>query len=255
MDHTSLSNISQEEFEKNVEVAIQSLPPPSPTIERTAPTRTNTEIQKELPEAVTPSAAPASGEESATALQLPTPASFADDTRRFFQRTSSLAQQTISKPLNAISKIFEAFDEDQKKQEQQQQQQQGGDRFRTPVAQVGSFSGAIQTSAPQTPYKARIRPVNSTPSTPGIRTPEYHSGSIAQPNFLMGGGNTPIRNVTPDPIMAEVGAIDYAHRRAAQDTIQQMFPGVERDVLDMVLDANGGDLGRTIDSLLEISAS
>ncbi|KJA23564.1 hypothetical protein HYPSUDRAFT_39753 [Hypholoma sublateritium FD-334 SS-4] len=124
MDHTSLSNITQEEFEKNVEEAIQALPPSephSPNIAfveskiRSPPTASfpafpsfpssSTPTPFSLPS--TPSSArqpPPSlhaGEESAEPLALG-PASLSDDARRLLQRTGD----TISKPLSAISRIF-----------------------------------------------------------------------------------------------------------------------------------------------------
>ena len=48
-------------------------------------------------------------------------------------------------------------------------------------------------------------------------------------------------------LMEVVSAIDQAHRE------KQMFPQVEDEVVDMVLEANGGDLGRTIEAMLEIA--
>jgi len=59
----------------------------------------------------------------------------------------------------------------------------------------------------------------------------------------------------PRDLQEEIGAIENAHRHAARETVVQIFPHVEGEVIDMVLEANGGDLGRTIDALLEISSS
>lgn len=93
MDASSLSNITQEEFETNVERAIQDLPP-SPSAQRTHP----------LPASMSPfDSTP--GEEAARALVFPT----LDNTRRFFQRTGNIAQEAVSKPLNAIGKILEGI--------------------------------------------------------------------------------------------------------------------------------------------------
>jgi len=307
MDHTSLSNITQEEFERNVEVAIQNLPPsPIPTRSSSSSETPPPETEPEPPK--TPSAPPAIGEEAARPLQLSTPASIAEDTRKFFQRTSNLAQQTISKPLNAIGRIFsEALDSmeddrrewnnpDQVAQYQQHQQYQypGENAYRTPARTGENASPPIQT-----PYKPRVRPAStpSTPSAPGTRTTEPvarmqqqsgAAGGIFQPNFFgsppgglnfFGGGgspfSTPQRGPTPAPpnahpgyttefipaahgteervIMEEVGAIEQAHREGARATVKQMFPQVEDEVIDMVLEANGGDLGRTIEAMLEIA--
>lgn len=93
MDASSLSNITQQEFEKNVETAIQELPP-SPTSERARP----------FPASMSPfDSTP--GEEAARPLTFPS----LDNTRKFFQRTGNMAQEAVSKPLNAIGKILEGI--------------------------------------------------------------------------------------------------------------------------------------------------
>lgn len=274
MDHASLSNISQEEFEANVEDAIQNLPP-SPTITPATP-RTDNEEGSDRPK--TPSATPTAGEESARTLQLPTPASIAEDTKKFLQITGSLAQQTISKPLNAIGKIFtEVLDGAEEDNRRRQRPEQG--EWNHPE-QIQQFLGDPRTPqgrggpAPsiQTPYKPRLRG-SATPS-PGTRTPEAVSelGSVPPlpPRFSgfftpsptgrmtpddRSGSRSPSPRPIPPPNFAhEIVAIDDAHRTAARETVTQIFPSVEPEVIEMVLDANGGDLGRTIDALLEISS-
>ena len=41
---------------------------------------------------------------------------------------------------------------------------------------------------------------------------------------------------------------------AALDTLIQIFPGMDREIIEVVLDANEGDIGRSIEGLLEMSA-
>ena len=53
--------------------------------------------------------------------------------------------------------------------------------------------------------------------------------------------------------MEEVGAIEQAHRESGRATVKQMFPQVEDDVIDMVIEANEGDLGRTIEAMIDIA--
>lgn len=71
-----------------------------------------------------------------------------------------------------------------------------------------------------------------------------------------GGGIS--RTPTPGLDLAGVQAeIDSAHEqaaRAAQETLIQIFPAVDREVVDWVLEANGGDLGKSIEALLEMSS-
>lgn len=51
--------------------------------------------------------------------------------------------------------------------------------------------------------------------------------------------------------------IDRAHDRAigaAKDTLRQIFPSVDEEVLGLVFEASGADLGRSIEKLLEMSS-
>ncbi|CDO73317.1 hypothetical protein BN946_scf185008.g79 [Trametes cinnabarina] len=169
MDHTSLSNITQEEFERNVEDAIQSLPSTgSQTPERgfsPGPESTGTSTPTRQSAASTSHA----GEESAQLLSLPTPAqTLGEDARRFLQKTGD----TISKPLNAISRIFNEV-----------------------------LDGAEDTLA-------------------------YLPGPFA-------------------PLELAV---------AARETLRQIFPATDPEVVEWVLEANEGDLGKSIEALLEMSS-
>ncbi|KAG8834952.1 hypothetical protein FRC17_006255 [Serendipita sp. 399] len=260
MDHSSLSNITQEEFERNVEEAIQTLPP-SPRITPATPSTDPIQVYPEPPK--TPSAAPAPGEESANALQLPTPASVAEDTKKFLQRTGEFAQQTISKPLNAIGKLLtEALDgieDDSTHRRGDSGQWNHPDR----ISQYAQDARTPQRNAPvpimQAPYKARVRPAASTPSpstTPSTAPPlpprrEMFPGTYGD----LGRSRSPSPEVGPRNLAEEIGAIEDAHRQAARETVSQIFPSVEGEVVDMVLEANGGDLGRTIDAILEMMSN
>lgn len=287
MDHTSLSHISQEEFEQKVEDAIQHLPP-SPSVTPATPVAASTSAPDSLPEPPkTPSAAPAPGEESASALQLPTPASVAEDTRKFLQRTGNLAQQTISKPLNVIGKMLsdalDGLEDDVSGKRRDQGGQAGGwsspgqiqqfapsNDLRTPQRVAGTQPMPIQA-----PYKARVRGGGSgtpSPSHTSSSMPTFGGPPPLPPRggdyYMPYGGmasslnDRQMRSRSPSPagdvqqrnLEAEIGAIENAHRSAARETVVQIFPSVEGEVVDMVLEANGGDLGRTIDALLEMSS-
>jgi len=45
-----------------------------------------------------------------------------------------------------------------------------------------------------------------------------------------------------------------AQQTAALETLLQIFPDVDREVAEAVLDSNGGDLGRSIETLLEMGS-
>jgi hypothetical protein len=66
---------------------------------------------------------------------------------------------------------------------------------------------------------------------------------------------------TPTPKLDIAGMqaeIDAAHEQAAlaaRETLLQIFPGVDREVIEWVLEANQGDLGKSIEGLLEMSSA
>ena len=65
---------------------------------------------------------------------------------------------------------------------------------------------------------------------------------------------------TPTPNLDLAGLqdeIDRAHENAAaaaRETLRQIFPGTDAEILDWVLEAKEGDLGRSIEALLEMSS-
>ncbi|KAK0214745.1 hypothetical protein IW262DRAFT_1402491 [Armillaria fumosa] len=288
MDHTSLSNITQEEFEKNVEEAIQSLPndADSPAIPHFT-----TEPPPLLRSDSTPSHA---GEESAQPLSLPTPTqTLSDDAKRLLQKTGD----TISKPLNAISRIlneaidsaaspfapFEASREQRTgtpppvphwshpDQIRQYQQQQDSSRSNSPriVQQTPPGDGMYHPPL-QTPYKPRVRRVPSPSFSPGFEETPSRPGPYTNQPLAIGPSQSlfasPYRpdsahvSRTPTPNLDLVGMqeeIDTAHQQAAEaarDTLIQIFPAVDREVIEWVLEANTGDLGKSIEALLEMSS-
>lgn len=50
--------------------------------------------------------------------------------------------------------------------------------------------------------------------------------------------------------------IDRVHENAAaaaRETLRQIFPGMDGEVVELVLEANGGDVGKSVEALLEMS--
>ncbi|KAF8527325.1 hypothetical protein JB92DRAFT_2698831 [Gautieria morchelliformis] len=345
MDHSSLSNISQEEFERNVEAAIETLPmartpsPPSNIRPQTPRTPNLTGSPIPTPPVLRPAISPLAGEEAARPLSLPMPSSasdvaanpehpdslqvsLAEDTRRFFQRTSD----TISKPLVAIGRIFsDVLDETGIAGQQGNKESDRRVGWRDLPGPFAPLSvGNVQQDSPespvphwshpdqirradaiqqaphtplgdsshqppiQTPYKPRVRPAYSnsparsyTGSSPGTDYTPTSRGQSAMNQPIALGESLPYRQPptpAPDAVPAQrlpipsphpsrnptptldLGAlqdeIDRAHlaaQDAARATLMQIFPTVDRDVAEMVLEANDGDLGRSIEGLLEIS--
>ncbi|KAK0528376.1 hypothetical protein OC834_004069 [Tilletia horrida] len=101
MDHTSLTNVTQEEMERNVDAAVTALAlaaPPSPPTTRSGVSLSGSN---------SPFA-----EEGARTLQslAPIAASLADDTRMFLQRTGEAARAGLAgglgRPMGALGKLF-----------------------------------------------------------------------------------------------------------------------------------------------------
>lgn len=127
MDASSLSNITQPEFESHVEAAIQELPP-SPSSEKNgsgmlqlsaASFRTPAAAEKDQgrerrererdSKLISPFAAATPGDEAARPLSMASAQASLEGTRKWFARTGNLAQEAVSKPLNAIGKILEGM--------------------------------------------------------------------------------------------------------------------------------------------------
>ncbi|KAH7890871.1 hypothetical protein F5I97DRAFT_1800071 [Phlebopus sp. FC_14] len=310
MDHTSLSNITQEEFERNVEAAIQSLPLSTPS----SPTSSTSSF---APSIKWPHPSPHAGEESAQPLTLPVPSqtqaqSIGEDARRLLQKTGD----AVSKPLGAISRIFsEALDEKMAylpgpfaplelgRERAQEASGSHTEKHWTHPDQIAqhkanapntpSGSGAALQAPIQTTYKPRVRkpspappsPVRTslisedTPSRPGPGGMPYTHQALAlgpSQNIRSMSPSRPLnplpqhlqlpsqaqhisRTPTPSLDLAAVQAeIDRAHASASaasRATLAQIFPSVEPQVRDLVLEANGGDLGKSIESLLEMSSA
>ncbi|GJJ11315.1 hypothetical protein Clacol_005547 [Clathrus columnatus] len=305
MDHTALSNISQDEFERNVELAIEDLSVDDrvPTPPSAAPSTSQAKLPSNSNASVRPSVSLV-GEEAARPLSLPMPdhssgtiessqLSLAEDTRRFFQKTSD----TISKPLTAIGRIFSEMLDDQRAS-RSGIEAVNVDRLKqtpsiaipsdpsSPIHTPGDVSHQAQAQI-QTPYKPRVRPAHlgslnrlsnssldythlnrglipqnqqvlpqprgSTPSPLPSRTASPSAG------LLYAGASTPQSSRIPTPTLdfsALQDEIERAHtaaQNAARETLKQIFPSVETEVADMVLEANNGDLGGSIEALLEIS--
>jgi Rab5 GDP/GTP exchange factor len=186
------------------------------------------------------------GEEPATPLSLPS-----IDARRILQRTGD----SLSKPLSAIGRIFsDALDGAEEALNAQ---------INTPQTPVNPPPIPVA----QTPYKPRVRRASPLPSSaqppppshaPLDDTPTHRplmqaqTLAVAQNNYPASRTGTPTAGLDIQGLQAE---IDAAHARAAdaaRGTLIQIFPAVDREVIEWVLEANEGDLGRSIEALLEI---
>ena len=307
---------------RNVEDAIQSLPSTgTQTPERGSTPGPDRAATPSLPSNTSISHV---GEESAQPLSLPAPAStLGEDARRLLQKTGD----TISKPLSAISRIFnEVLDgaEDtlsylpgpfaplelgREQQQQQLYEQDGHSASSYPQGYPHTPGGPSEQGAYQpplqTPYKPRVRrgspqpsirsassaqfsnlppvgiedtptryraqslgPYTNQPLAMGPSQPHLGSGSgmLQSPHPRvqalggLGAEGTPHVSRTPTPHLDLAGLqdeIDRAHEKAAvaaRETLRQIFPTTDVEVVEWVLEANDGDLGKSIEALLEMSS-
>jgi len=283
MDHTALSNITREEFERNVEDAIQSLPStphtPTPMSPVSTPPRS-----RPVSRPPTPLSSMHVGEESAEPLSMPTPGqTLSEDARRLLQKTGN----TISKPLNALGRIFsEALDnaEDQLKSfptpfgdtSREGLRPIGGEYV--PQTPIGVGDGGQQVGAHQppiqTPYKPRIKRGTSplseqvSPDNTPSRTYAYTNQplvvgpspqTLAPPrvqSLVLPEGSSRLNSPQLDiqGLQAEIDRAYEQRTTASKETLRQIFPTTDTEIMDWVLEANNNDLGKSIEALLEMSS-
>lgn len=120
---------------------------------------------------------------------------------------------------------------------------------------------------PQTPYKPWVR--RGSPSQPPARslvshalvddTPTHRPTAqapqtlaVAQNSYPTSRTGTPTAGLDIAGLQAEIDAAHTRAEDAARGTLIQIFPAVDQEVIEWVLEANEGDLGRSIEALLEI---
>ncbi|KAL1413571.1 hypothetical protein Q8F55_001345 [Vanrija albida] len=249
MDASSLSNITQEEFESNVEKAIQELPssPSSPRARSSIPT--NNDVS---PWATTP------GEEPARQLALPATAAALDGTKRFFQRTGDAAKEAVSRPLNTISKILQ----DMQQQATQESGSESGDDDTVDRWAPGGPRDRQHEHRAHNPHGSMPVAVPSPQHIHGRGEPAPPSHLLAQLGISPGDptpSGTP-REPTPDYAAQMHHTLEASHEEYAREqaraanvmTLHQMFPALDEEIVDAVLYSCGDDLGHAIDRLLEM---
>lgn len=289
MDSSSLSGITQQEFESHVEDAIAAMPaeessasnaqapmsPQRPTQQRT-PVEPRPHSASERPHSSL--AVPQSGEHSATLLKAPSYAgeahpprsqSPAEATRDFFARSSDNLQKTVSKPLQALGRILTEMGSDSEVMggvsggslhRQHGQQQQDSQRS-GPQRQQSRHS----LSSPTSPVRKRgYGPgyIRNVPETPGGRPLVDQQSSPPQQRQSASDGPQVAGYTAADYVDDSISAeqvqanADMQHQAAFSakiSTLVSIFPGIEKETLEIVLISNGEDVERTIESLLEMT--
>ena len=295
MDSSSLSNITQEEFEKKIEQEIQSLPPeqddkpsslptpaspisrskataaPQSPVKRSESNRTLSAPSPRKPATAIPSSS-SFGSLNHPPLQ-PLPAdggqrsvSPAEATRDFIIKSSDNLQKTVSKPLQALGRIFTEMGSDselvagvpgpQQALHQQSHPHQHGRpvpvRSRSGASLASPTLGASQSrrrgyNPSYTPQQQQLPYMSPPPSLghlhPGqpSRDPSYSAG-----DFLAD-------EVSAEEVQATADAQQRASKDAKIETLANIFPGIERETLGIVLSSNGEDVERSIEGLLDMA--
>lgn len=136
-----------------------------------------------------------------------------------------------------------------------------GGPYLSPGTPGSPASGMSGRSTPDS-LSALGTPSRSAPGTYPVRGGELGSNVASPiPRHLVAVEAGLGVSRTPTPALDIVGLqaeIDEAHARqadAALGTLTQIFPGVDREVIEWVLEAENGDLGRSIEKLLEVGGS
>lgn len=125
---------------------------------------------------------------------------------------------------------------------------------------TGPYTHQALAMGPSQPHQASSQALSYSPNYPQNQTllPPRVQSLAAGGNGFGGVGGEISRTPTPNLDFAGVQAeIDVAHEqaaKAARETLRQIFPGVDREVVDWVLEAKEGDLGKSIEALLEMSS-
>ena len=204
MDASALSNITQAEFESNVEKAIQELPP-DPFEERLG-----SELAPPPPRTSSPMPDVTSaqrGEADSPALIREPGLSLPDATRQFLMRGTDSVERMVSRPLNAIGRIFDQLADDTDEIEQEAQQQG------TPRGNVAPGRARQQQySSTPTPY-AFAGP--TSPGTPSAAARERQQGLYAN------------ERMSPRQIEEEIDR-QHAQQRAATLEVRPTRHGTAR---------------------------
>lgn len=212
MDASSLSNITQAEFEDNVERAILSLPmdPADSTMRIPTGPISRSTTPAELAHSTTADLTSATDVESPHDLGQSN-LSFPDATKAFFMRSTDSVEKIVSKPLEAIGRIFETFDQE--------------------IASVTSshLPSSISLDHPST-----------NPYSPAPRLRRSQSRTSTRSNHSISPSIKSNQHEAPEMILEEVSEIDRQHEEQRMASIEVcrnlFFSGVRLLIYSFTLD-------------------
>ncbi|GAA5824637.1 hypothetical protein JCM10212_003804, partial [Sporobolomyces blumeae] len=289
LDASSLSNITQSEFETNVAKAVGQLaseePPPPVPVRPAAGSEggPSSGVQRDLDQArrggpMNPTLQPTSQPEETLSASLVSeqPPQQGDPTSRdaiaaaataggaggpknFLLRSSDSVERAMSKPIGALAKIFEQLEVTANELSGQNppravsaSSDQDGPRR--------SNSGSSHHS--QHLHHRRSLLVPPSPTSSASFDPSqsvYHPATSSSPRHPAHLPPSPNPALYADPTVSDASAsleIERQHE-ANLSTLLELFPSgqVEKEVVEMVLFAEDGDVGKSVERLLEMVAT
>ncbi|KAG9286138.1 hypothetical protein G9A89_010152 [Geosiphon pyriformis] len=226
MDASSLS-ITQENFDKNIEITMKEL-------ERERPKPEENDMVISYDNVIHPSRSPQPNK--ATTFN-------SAQARAFFENGRNIAHRTIQKPLNIVGKLIAEITNDS---------HETGNRGIGSTLEVGSPSQSSSPSnsphrppsinvPPPLPPRASSHGDESPPRRPRSLSASSHSSQISQNS-----------NEYSD-LQEESARASAAEYESSLITLKAMFPNVDDDVCELLLQASDGELSHAIDKLLDIS--
>ena len=262
MDSSSLSGMSQEDFESAVEKAIASLPPEEEATQAA-------QAQHILPDkseqfvTVTPvSSAPSRRQEDVNLLQapgyadppVPRSASPAEATKDFLVRSSDNLQKTVSKPLQALSRIFTEMGSDADVIAGIPRDGQSSQPSSSTQTWPRRRPSQSSMTTPTSPYKRRgYAPayINNIPQVSANRQQPPQTQSSDR-RAIYQAADYLDDSVSAEEVQEEADRSYKASFSAKIDTLASIFPDIEKETLEIVLLSSGEDVERTIEGLLDM---
>ncbi|KNZ44181.1 vacuolar sorting-associated protein [Puccinia sorghi] len=244
MEHSVLSNITQSEFEYNVEQAIGRLPR-SPVLERKS-------AAEGLPISVGGTTSKKgegqAGENVGQLVGSRMPSTSLPDLTRswLFTTVPQLAEKAVSKPLNAIARIVDDL------ASETEDGSQDSDRLRrassSTLLEVEPSRHARGSRRGSRPWSA------DSPRSPShdLHHPKRSSSSSGEKRNRLASSHEHATTLE-DKDLQRIEQLKRAEHAAKLDTLAAIFPQLEPELLEVVLITHHGTISKAIDSLLDMS--
>ncbi|GAA5944912.1 uncharacterized protein JCM15063_001989 [Sporobolomyces koalae] len=253
LDASALSNITQQEFEHNVAHAVKQLaaeepPPPPPPRTASRPTSPSTPRGTRTDEETLSASLlspPSSSSQSTGVVGAEEP----DDARKnFLLRSTDTVERAMSKPIGALAKIFESLEltaNELTGQTPPTSSHQNASSSPPPILANG-MNPSRRSTVPISP-----RQVQGPRVDPGLYADHSVSDSAISQEIERQSREAHEAKMST---LMELFAAPSTSGETEPDTVQgSEGGGIEREVVEMVLWAEQGDVGRSVERLLEMA--